>query len=59
MKKNLIKITITIICIISLMFAEYRFIMNNIKPYRVERGTIYIEIFGHIDEYYAEEWNLK
>jgi len=52
------KVIIIAICILSLMFAEYRFIMAHIKPYIVERGTVYLEIFGHIDEYYAESWDL-
>lgn len=33
------------------MFAEYRYIMQNIKPYHGDRDTVYIEIFGQIDEY--------
>lgn len=55
MKKNIIKISIVILILLSIMFAEYRYIMHNLKPYRGERGTIYIEMFGQIDEYYAEK----
>lgn len=55
MKKNIIKISIVILILLSIMFAEYRYIMHNLKPYRGDRGTIYIEMFGQIDEYYAEQ----
>ena len=41
--------------IFSLMFAEYRFIMHNIRPYLRENNTVYLEVFGQVDEYYAEE----
>jgi hypothetical protein len=54
MKKKIIGIIIGILFIISLMFAEYRYIMCNIHPYLGERNTVYLEIFGQIDEYYAE-----
>lgn len=57
MKKKIIGAVIGILFIISLMFAEYRFIMHNICPYRGERGTVYLEIFGQVDEYYAEPIN--
>lgn len=48
------KIIIGILIILSFMFAEYRYIMHNIKPYLGENNTIYLEIFGQVDEYYAE-----
>ena len=54
MKKISIKIIIILTFILSLMFAEYRLIMRNIEPYRGQGGTVYLEVFGHIDEYYAE-----
>ena len=47
MKKNIIKIISGIILILSLMFAEYRFIMHNINPYIGENNTVYLEIFEH------------
>ena len=53
MKKFVVTI-VTIVTIFLLMFAEYRYIMLNICPYLGENGTVYIEIFGQIDEYYAE-----
>ena len=37
------------------MFAEYRYIMEHQCPYRGSNGTVYIEIFGQVDKYYAEE----
>ena len=46
---------IVAILILVLMFAEYRFIMLNICPYLGENGTVYLEIFGKVDEYYASE----
>lgn len=54
MKKKIITIIIGIFLVFSMMFAEYRFIMHNILPYRGEGGTVYIEIFGQTDTYYAE-----
>lgn len=45
---------IATILILMLMFAEYRFIMLNIKPYLGDNGTVYLEIFEQVDEYYAE-----
>lgn len=44
----------TILFLILLMCAEYRVIMNNIRPYRGEGGTVYLEVFGMVDVYYAE-----
>ena len=48
------KLTIGILLLTTIMFTEYRFIMENIKPYRTDSSTIYLEIFGRIDEYYAD-----
>ena len=39
---------------LTLMFAEYRFIMHNIHPYLGKNNTVYLEVFGQVDEYYAE-----
>jgi hypothetical protein len=36
------------------MFAEYRFIMLSIKPYNGDNGVVYLELFGQVDEYYAD-----
>jgi len=45
---------ICILAILILMFAEYRFIMRNIKPYYAEDGFLCIEFMGQTDAYYAE-----
>ena len=55
MKKFVIKFIVCILFILSIMFAEYRFIMLNIRPYLGENNTVYLELFGQIDEYYAED----
>lgn len=55
MKKKIIKIIAGLLVVFSLMFAEYRFIMHNIHPYLGENNTVYLEIFGQVDTYYAEE----
>lgn len=52
MKKRMIVVSALIIT--ALMFAEYRLIMHNIKPYLGNGGTVYLEIFGYTDTYYAE-----
>lgn len=48
---------IAIIAILAIMYAEYRYIMVNICPYLGENGTVYLEIFEQVDEYYAEPAN--
>ena len=48
------KAIIIILAVLTLMFAEYRFIMRHQVPYRGDNGTVYIEMFGHIDTYYAD-----
>lgn len=55
MKKKIIAIIVGLLIIISLMFAEYRYIMLNIASYIGENNTVYLEIFGQVDEYYAED----
>lgn len=54
MKKKIIKVILGILFILSLMFAEYRYIMLNACPYIGKNNTVYIEVFGQVDEYYAE-----
>ena len=54
MKKKLLVAGVAILATLILMFAEYRFIMRQIKPYRGEGGTVYLEVFGQVDEYYAD-----
>lgn len=45
---------IIIVAILALMFAEYRFIMVNLKPYYADNGYLCIEFMGQTDSYYAE-----
>ena len=52
--KKLFAIILAVVVLFAIMFAEYRYIMCNIKPYRGEGGTVYLEIFDNVDEYYAE-----
>ena len=52
--KTITKIIALALIIVSFMFAEYRFIMHNIRPYLGENNTVYLEIFEFTDEYYAE-----
>lgn len=54
--KKLVMLALAIVAVLGIMFAEYRYIMTNIKPYRGENGTVYLEIFDQVDEYYADEW---
>ena len=54
MKKNIVAIIVIIMTILSLMYAEYRYIMVNQCPYLDENGTVYIEIFGQTDVYDAD-----
>lgn len=53
--KKICIITVAVLAIFILMFAEYRFIMVNLHPYRGENDTVYIEFMGQVDEYYAEK----
>lgn len=45
------KATILIVVLLGMMYAEYRYIMTNICPSKGDNGTVYIEIFGQVDEY--------
>lgn len=54
MKKKFVIAFAVVLAILALMFAEYRYIMCNLAPYRGENGTVYIEIFGQVDTYYAD-----
>ena len=54
--KKFIRVALIIIAVLGIMFAEYRYIMCNIKPYRGDNGTVYLEVFDQVDEYYADEW---
>ena len=52
--KKLAKILIISMAILALMYAEYRYIMVNLKPYYAEDGYLCIEFMGQADSYYAE-----
>ena len=54
MIKKLLKAAFALMCITALMFAEYRYIMVNLKPYYAEDGFLCIEFMGQTDSYYAE-----
>jgi hypothetical protein len=54
--KKLVKIILIVVAVLGIMFAEYRYIMTHICPYTGEDNTVHLEIFGQVDEYYAEEW---
>ena len=54
MKKKCLMAFTIILAVFALMFVEYRYIMLNLAPYRGENGTVYIEIFGQVDTYYAD-----
>lgn len=54
--KKIAKCIIILVAVLIIMFAEYRYIMTHIHPYRGEDGTVYLEIFDQVDEYYADEW---
>ena len=58
MKQTIFRIAIAAIAVLALMFCEYRWIMMNIKPYRGFGGTVYLEVFGQVDEYYADPVEL-
>ena len=59
MKKKIVSLMVVISFIAVLLFAEYRYIMHNIRPYTGNNGSVYLEVFGQVDEYHAEEvrWN--
>lgn len=54
--KKLVAITFILAAVLCLMFAEYRYIMSNIKPYVGDDNTVYLEVFEQVDEYHADEW---
>lgn len=53
--KRLLTFAAVIALLFALMFAEYRVIMHNIRPYLGQGNTVYLEIFGIQDTYYAED----
>ena len=55
MKKKMLYVTIGIIAMLLLMIAEYQYIMQNIYPYKGDNDTLYLEVFGQVNEYYMED----
>lgn len=51
--KKIIFVALFLAFTAALMFAEYRFIMENMKAY-VAADAVNVEIFGHVDEYDLE-----
>ena len=47
--------TILIVVLLVIMYGEYRYIMTHIRPTKGNNNTVYIEIFGQVDEYYVED----
>ena len=52
--KKAITIILALVVLLGIMYGEYRYIMTNICPYKGDNGTVYLEIFGQVDEYYAD-----
>lgn len=53
--KKIAKFIIILVAVLCIMFAEYRYIMTNIKPYVGENNTVYLEVFNQVDEYLVED----
>ena len=51
--KKILTVALFLAFTAALMFAEYRFIMENLDAY-VAADAVYVEIFGQIDEYDLE-----
>lgn len=47
--------TILIVVLLVIMYGEYRYIITHICPTKGNNNTVYIEIFGQVDEYYVED----
>lgn len=52
--KRMATIVAALVILAVLMFAEYRYIMHNIRLYYAEDGFLCIEFMGQTDAYYAE-----
>lgn len=59
MKNRIIKVSFGFLFIALLIFAEYRFIMTNICLYFGTGNTVYIEVFGQVEEYEVELWEKQ
>ena len=56
--KKFVKFFIVLLVLVTLMFAEYRYIMTNIKPYVGANNTVYLEVFGQVDKYCADSYEV-
>ena len=52
--KRVATVVAALVILAALMFAEYRYIMVNLKPYYADDGYLCIEFMGQTDSYYAE-----
>ena len=52
--KRVATVVAALVILATLMFAEYRYIMVNLKPYYADDGYLCIEFMGQTDSYYAE-----
>ena len=57
--KKFVAFILALVAVLTLMFAEYRYIMTHMTPYVGDDGTVYIEIFDQVDEYDAEKWEYR
>lgn len=57
--KKIFIIVLAIFALAAIMFAEYRFIMLNLRPIITEEtsagATVEIEFMGNVDVYYADK----
>ncbi|MBQ3018396.1 MAG: hypothetical protein IJD89_05600 [Clostridia bacterium] len=52
--KKLVVVLAAVVVLAGLMFAEYRYIMCNLRPYYAEDNSLCIEFMGQVDTYYVE-----
>lgn len=52
--KRIARCILGAVLVAALLFVEYRLIMVNIHPYCDSSGTVYLEVFGRVDEYQVE-----
>lgn len=53
--KKAITIILALVVLLVIMYGEYRYIMTNIRPAKGNNNTVYLEVFGQVDEYYVED----
>lgn len=53
MRERIVKFLVVIGLLVTLMFAEYRFIMTNIVPTVDDCGILSLSVFGQVDQYYV------